>query len=314
MNKPIISVVLPCYNAEQTIAFTIHSVLSQSFTEFELLIINDGSTDGTLDIIEQFADERIQVFSFANAGPQKSRNRGIEKSRGQYIALIDADDLWTPDKLADQYEALQNTPAAAVAYSWTDTIDVTGAVIQTGRRAKATGDVFDELLTENFLASGSNPLICAEAMRVVGGFDETILAGQDWDMYLTLAAQYSFVLVPKTQILYRKALSTRSWSSNLRRQEKGLMQVMKKHVGNRRTAAINKSAYLANCYRYLLFECFDKCAYTFQNGLLALRYFGCAVWFEPWWWIQRYRLIGVVLLKSARYFITVFPRPENVPA
>ena len=123
MNTPTISVVIPCYNAEQTIQETISSVLAQTFTDFEILVINDGSTDGTVSVLKQIVDDRLKVFSVENSGPQRSRNRGIEKARGEYIALIDADDLWTSDKLASQLQALQNTPEAAVAYSWTDFID-----------------------------------------------------------------------------------------------------------------------------------------------------------------------------------------------
>ena len=314
MKNPVVSIIIPCYNAEKTIKETIDSILLQTFTNFEIIVINDGSTDNTLPVIHQLKNDRIRVFSFENSGPQKSRNRGIEQAHGEYIALIDADDLWTPDKLASQLEALQNTPAAAVAYSWTDIIDETGQVIQSTARSQAQGDIFAELLKHNFLANGSNPLIKAEAMRAVGGFDEAILAGQDWDMYLTLAAHYPFVVVPQVQILYRKAESARSWSSNLRRQEQGLMQVMAKHLSDRRAAPLNKSACLANCYRYLLFECFDKCLPNFANGLLALRFFSQAIWLEPGWWLKRYRLIGVVVVKSATYLLASPPRPTKAPA
>jgi len=120
--------------------------------------------------------------------------------------------------------------------------------------------------------------------------------------------------VPQVQILYRKTESARSWSSNLRRQEQGLMQVMAKHLSDRRAAPLNKSACLANCYRYLLFECFDKCLPNFANGLLALRFFSQAIWLEPGWWLKRYRLIGVVVVKSATYLLASPPRPTKAPA
>ncbi|MEM6518754.1 MAG: glycosyltransferase [Cyanobacteria bacterium P01_C01_bin.70] len=313
MTKPTVSIVIPCYNAEKTIAATINSVLSQTFADLELIVINDGSTDETLNVIDQIDDDRLQVFTFENAGPQKSRNRGIDKATGDYISLIDADDLWTVDKLHSQLTALQSAPDAAVAYSWTDVIDEHGQIIQTGRRSRAEGHVFAALIQDNFLGSGSNPLIKANALRAVGGFDERILAGQDWDMWLTLAAHYSFVVVPQVQILYRKVLSARSWSSNLSRQEKGLMQVMKKHfrsgatlqADNSNLSDIRQSACVANCYRYLLFECFEKCAYSFPNGLLALRFFSRSLLLQPSWWVRRHRLIFVVLLKSAKYLFAL---------
>src|SRR4028119_546862 len=116
---PIISVIIPAYNAERTIKETIQSVLNQSFQDLELLIINDGSQDSTLDVVESIQDPRIRVFCYLNAGSSASRNRGIGLAKGEYISFIDADDLWTVDKLESQFKALQENPKAAVAYSWT---------------------------------------------------------------------------------------------------------------------------------------------------------------------------------------------------
>lgn len=308
---PTISVITPAYNAANTIQETVASVLRQTFTDFELIVIDDGSTDETLSIVQRLDDPRVRVFSFSNSGPQKSRNRGIERASGHYLTFLDADDLWARDKLACQLEALQQTPQAAVAYSWTDVIDETSQVIQSGRRATANGDVFEALLEENFLGSGSNPLIRAEALTTVDGFDEAIVAGQDWDMWLTLAARYAFVGVPKVQIFYRKASSVQSWSSQLRRQEKGLSQVMAKHLAKRPALTISKPACWANCYRYLLFECFQKCPPSPSNGVLALQYFARAIALDPRWWSQRAHLVLVVLMKSTAYLFSFMPRSKR---
>ncbi|HBL15031.1 MAG TPA: glycosyl transferase family A, partial [Cyanobacteria bacterium UBA11162] len=108
---------------EKTIKETIESILNQTFVDFELIVINDGSTDSTVDIVTSIQDSRLQVFSYPNAGLAASRNRGIDRATGKYISFIDADDLWTPDKLERQLKALEENPQAAVAYSWTDCID-----------------------------------------------------------------------------------------------------------------------------------------------------------------------------------------------
>src|SRR3712207_3352824 len=113
---PLISVIIPVYNGEKTIQETIESVLNQTFPSFELIVINDGSHDSTLDIVSSIKDPRIKVFSYPNAGLSASRNRGISVACGEYVSFIDADDLWTPDKLEAQYKALQANPQAAVAY------------------------------------------------------------------------------------------------------------------------------------------------------------------------------------------------------
>ncbi len=93
----IISVVIPAYNSEKTIRATIESVLQQSFKDFELIVIDDGSQDSTYQVVSSFSDSRVRVFSYPNAGVSASRNRGITKANGEFIAFLDADDLWTPD-------------------------------------------------------------------------------------------------------------------------------------------------------------------------------------------------------------------------
>ncbi|MCJ8279468.1 MAG: glycosyltransferase family 2 protein, partial [Rivularia sp. ALOHA_DT_140] len=114
-----ISVIIPTYNSQDTILETIESVQNQTFSDFEIVVINDGSTDLTLEILNAIKDERIQIYSYENGGVSLARNRGISHAKGEYIAFMDADDLWTADKLELQLIALQNNSQAALAYSWT---------------------------------------------------------------------------------------------------------------------------------------------------------------------------------------------------
>ena len=183
-NYPKISVIIPAYNCEKTIKSTIESVLNQSFTNFELIVINDGSQDATLDIVSQIDDARINVFSYANAGGNVSRNRGLYHAAGELVSFLDADDIWTPDKLQAQLQALGNNLDAQVAYSWTDYINENGDIFLSGTHITANGDVYEQLLINNFLENGSNPLIVKQAILELGGFDESLPAAQDWDMWL----------------------------------------------------------------------------------------------------------------------------------
>lgn len=221
---PIVSVVIPVYNGEETIKQTIESVLSQTFSDFELIVINDGSTDATVNVVSTFQDPRIKVFSYPNAGLSASRNRGISLASGNYISFIDADDLWTADKLEAQVSALQENPQAALAYSWTDYIDESGQFFRQGPHFNFSGDVFAKLLLSDFVGNGSNPLIRKQAFSEVGGFDESLNAAEDWDMWLRLAARYEFVAVPFTQILYRQ--SPTSMSANPRKMEVASLRVI----------------------------------------------------------------------------------------
>ena len=223
VRSPQISVVLPVYNGAKTIEATIASVLDQELEDFELLVINDGSTDQTLDVLTRIDDPRIIVHSFENGGLATSRNRGIRLADGKYLAFIDADDLWTPDKLRKQLQVLVSNPTAGMAYSLTDCIDEQGSYVGPGSHIVQFGQVYEQLLVRNFIESGSNPLIPRCVFDEVGEFDESLAAAEDWDVYLRIAHDYSIVCVPEAQILYR--IHSGSMSSNIERQKLACFRV-----------------------------------------------------------------------------------------
>jgi glycosyltransferase involved in cell wall biosynthesis len=222
--SPLISIVIPAYNAERTILETIASVQEQTFSDFEIILINDGSTDRTLELLQTVQDDRLKIFSYENGGLPIARNRGISHSAGEFIAFIDADDLWTPDKLELQLAALQQHPEAGVAYSWTYFKFDKEEYSYADNSTFFEGNVYADLLIRNFLHNGSNPLIRKEAIESVGLFDPTLKSCEDWDYYLRLAAIWSFVLVPKPQIIYRQSSS--SMTSKIDVMEKYLLIVI----------------------------------------------------------------------------------------
>jgi glycosyltransferase involved in cell wall biosynthesis len=211
------TVVLPVFNGEATIGDTINSVIGQTFEDFELLVINDGSTDDTRSIVEGVLDDRLKLFNFENRGLAASRNRGIKKSKAKLIAFIDADDIWMADKLQHQIDKITANQSAGLVYSWTDFIDEKGQFLNRGSRSRVEGDVFRTLLTDNFVNCGSNPLIRKSVFDDVGMFDETVNAAADWDMWLRIANKYSFTYYPAADILYR--IHSGSMSYSIRRQE-----------------------------------------------------------------------------------------------
>lgn len=202
---PCISVVIPAYNVERTLQETVESVQKQTFRDFELIIINDGSTDQTLRIAQSFSDPRIKTFSYKNGGLPVARNRGIEQATGEFISFIDADDLWTQDKLERQLAALKAEPEVDVAYSWIQSIDEQGHLLHQYHPVFFAGNVYAEILVNNFIANGSNILARREAILAVEGFDPTLRACEDWDFYIRLAAKYHFAVVPDWQIFYRQS-------------------------------------------------------------------------------------------------------------
>lgn len=266
-NFPKISVIIPAYNSEKTIANTIKSVLNQTFIDLELIVINDGSQDSTLEVVTQIKDSRIKVFSYSNAGGNVSRNRGLHRAVGEFVSFLDADDLWTPDKLQSQLKVLQENVTAKVAYSWTDYINANGEFIVSGKRINVNGDVYNSLLLNNFLENGSNPLICRKSLVSLGGFDESLSAAQDWDMWLRLASKFNFICVPSVQILYR--ISANSVSSNLARQEKSCLQVLDRAYKERPSALKHSwNISLTNLYKYLTCKALQK-PFNRQKGLAS---------------------------------------------
>ena len=200
---PTISVIVPAYNAERTILETLTSVQQQTFSDFELIVINDGSTDKTLELLNTVEDSRLKIFSYENGGHAVARNRGISQATGKFMAFLDADDLWTPDKLELQLAALQQHPEAGVAYSWAYYMDDKGESLQVDQPIFFEGNVHAELLVRDFIVSGSNCLVRREAIESVGEFEPALPCAADWDYWLRLAARWPFVVVPKPQIFYR---------------------------------------------------------------------------------------------------------------
>lgn len=214
---PQISVIIPAYNAQTTILETIASVQKQTFSDFELIVINDGSTDQTLELLHRIKDDRLKVFSYANGGLPTARNRGIAQASGEFLAFLDADDLWTPDKLALQLEALLQHPEAGVAYSWTYFMEQRNdsRILHRCKPVYYQGDVYPKLLVGDFIYNGSNTLIRRSAIDSIDGFDLALKSCEDWDYWVRLAAKWPFVVVPKYQIFYRRSANSNSLSSKI---------------------------------------------------------------------------------------------------
>jgi glycosyltransferase involved in cell wall biosynthesis len=293
---PLISVIIPVYNGERTIQQTIESVLNQTFADFELLVINDGSQDKTLEVVSRISDPRIKMFSYSNSGVSATRNKGISHAVGEYISFIDADDLWTPDKLEIQVKALQDHPEAAVAYSWSDWIDESGKFLRAGGHITANGNVYSQLLFRDFIESGSNPLIRSQALAEVGGFDQSVNPTEDWDMWLRLAARYEFVLVPFVQILYR--ISPNSASFDVWKMEAGSIKVIERaFAAAPDTLAPMKKEVLGSRYKYLTFKAIEGTPER-KKGLTAIRFLWQTVTYDPSM-LLRSRMMLIIFVKIA---------------
>lgn len=215
---PLISVIIPAYNAEDFLERTLISVLNQTYPYIEVLVIDDGSTDRTPEIVEKIAqfDRRVKLFKQANAGVAAARNLGIQKARGELIAPIDADDFWYPENLQKQVQCLmQSDPSVGVVYSWSVYVDETDAPIGGFRAFSIEGDVFLTLFCHNFLGNASASLIRRACLEKVGYYSTEFRklnaqGCEDWDLYLRIAEHYQFRVVPEFLVGYRKLSNSMS--------------------------------------------------------------------------------------------------------
>jgi glycosyltransferase involved in cell wall biosynthesis len=205
--QPEVSVIIPTYNRADYLKKSVQSVLDQTFDDFEIIIINNYSTDNTLDVIHAFNDDRIKVINFKNDGIiAKSRNQGIMQSVGKYIAFLDDDDLWCPDKLEIQIKYLESHPEFDLVYSNALIIDEHGnkkGLLKNPTKAK-TGKIFLDLLYENFVPV-LTVLMKKEIVETNGLLNEdpSVRAAEDYEYWLRASLQYNFGYIDKPLTLYR---------------------------------------------------------------------------------------------------------------
>ena len=204
MTAPKVAVVTPAYNVEAFVAETIDSVLAQTLSDWEMVVVDDGSVDGTADVVSRYADPRIKLLRQRNSGQSAAQNKGLSAVTADYVVFLDADDRLRPDALARLAAALDGAPAACVAYGNEAFITEEGGPYDPGRKPilvkRPSGDVLAPLLRGNFLVTGA--LIARrQVLRTVGGFDAGIVMAQDWELWCRLAAEGEFVFIGGAPVL-----------------------------------------------------------------------------------------------------------------
>jgi glycosyltransferase involved in cell wall biosynthesis len=203
---PIVSVVVPVYNGERFLAATIDSVLAQAFTEFELIIVDDGSTDGSAEIVKLYRDTRLRFVRQANRGPAMAVDAGIREARAGYIAFLDQDDLWETGKLKAHIELLNQRPEIDLTFSWFRIVDEAGRDVGLrSQRARGTFG-FRSLLTDFVVGATSNVVVRREAIERAGGIDSSFRRLYDLDLFLRIAwlAPQNVAAIPADLVRYRR--------------------------------------------------------------------------------------------------------------
>jgi len=229
MSTPQVTVVIPAYNAAWCLERAVESVLAQDFDDFELLVINDGSTDDTAAVVDRFDDPRVQRIDQANQGLSAARNRGIRAARGEYVAFLDADDWWLPGKLQAQVQAMQADPELGFCSTATEVHSPEGQHLHTWRCPTIQGDLLQTIFRELAAVAGSGSAVMARkaCFERAGLFDENLKSLEDIDMWMRLAAisGYTCIDEPLAAILKHP----QSMSRNLKVMRRAAIQVVKKN-------------------------------------------------------------------------------------
>jgi glycosyltransferase involved in cell wall biosynthesis len=218
-DAPLVTAVVPAHNAAKTIDETLKSVRAQTYRNLEILVVDDGSTDATAALVEAHAsaDPRVRLIRQANAGVAAARNRGISESAADFVAPVDADDLWMPTKIEKQMAAMRSRgPRCGLVYTWQTTIDEHGRVMSPRRRWESDGYVLPRMLYGNVVGSGSPALMRKEAVIEAGGYDASLRERgaqgcEDFKLYLQISERYEFAVIKEHLTGYRElrdAMST----------------------------------------------------------------------------------------------------------
>ncbi len=235
-----VSVIIPVYGVEKYIAATVQSVLEQTYKNFELIIVDDGSPDRSLEICQQFSDPRIKIICQPNQGVCAARNTGVHHAQGDYLAFLDGDDLWLPQKLEKHVEHLENSPTVGVSFSRSAFIDEAGQPLGLYQMPKLRGINPPLILCRNPVGNGSVPVIRREAFEGIRFqvnfcgiasdcyFDEQLHHFEDVECWLRIALKTDWQTegIPEALTLYR--VNSKGASTNLLKQLDDLEKVLEK--------------------------------------------------------------------------------------
>lgn len=201
-----VSVIITTFNRSRLLGKAIESVLSQTYKDFELIVLDNSSSDDTKEVVRRFGDPRIVYVRHAPLGISQARNLGVEKARGEFVGFLDDDDEWLPEKLSLQVALLErSSPKIGLVYGGFLRIRPTGEIYDSFTPNLRGSVLVGYLCGRNPLTgSASNPLMRKDAIRAVGGYSNKIKTSEDWEFYLRLARQYDFDFTEKPVVKIRQ--------------------------------------------------------------------------------------------------------------
>jgi glycosyltransferase involved in cell wall biosynthesis len=207
-----VGVIIPVFNGEKTISETLTSVREQTYHELDIVVVDDGSTDRTVEVVAEHMrdDQRVRLIRQTNAGVAAARNAGAIATDGAYLAFIDADDLWAPEKIELQMEALgSESEKVGLVYCWYVQMDEAGRTYPPGEQKRVEGKALRDMCRRNWVGNGSSILIRRAAFEAAGGYDMSLRARraqgcEDLLICLRIAERFEFRVVPRYLVGYRQ--------------------------------------------------------------------------------------------------------------
>jgi glycosyltransferase involved in cell wall biosynthesis len=270
-----VSVVVPCHNYGRYLPYAIESILTQTYKDLEIIVVDDGSTDSTREVIESYGDRVVRVVGHFGS-PNAARNAGIRASTGELVAFLDADDEWRPSKLAVQLRRWHTAKRAGLVYGRCELFEASsGATLGVMPRGPLPeGDVLRELALRQFIPSPT-PVIPRRVFEQVGYFDEAERAADDWDMWLRIAARFPMAAIDEVVARYRIHASTEG-RKDLRTYERQMLRFIE------RTGANPRLRDLDSARRYHLFTRLARQAQARGDRTAASANFALALRLRPW--------------------------------
>ena len=269
MENKFVSIIMPVFNGENYLAHSIHSVLRQTHQNLELIIIDDGSTDSTPQIIKSFTDKRIKNYRQTNSGPSSARNKGIEMATGAFIAMIDADDTYHPDKLAEQISCIEKTETDTCYcdYQLIDEHSKKGAIIKSEKSYTNRHDFLAMLLFRQILHP---PTIMFKRLCFDKGlkYDESYRQSEDYKLTIELAQRHNISHLPK--VLYQYRRHDKNLSNDQQKHEMNEKRIIKDLGEKKIELIVNQSNLTSNEKTFLKARVYYKIG-EYEKSAAALR-------------------------------------------
>lgn len=216
--QPLVSVIIPAYNSEKYIVGAISSILAQTYKNLEIIIVDDGSTDSTARVVKDKINAKRYPLSAKyihqkNGGPSAARNRGIRESKGEYIAFLDSDDIWLPEKIERQVNYCIDNSQCGLIYTGYDTCDENGIIVSKFiKKEVSKKEILKNLYLKNVISTASTVMVRRECFDRVGYFDEALKVAEDWDMWIRILNLYDFYYINESLARYTIRKESQSYN------------------------------------------------------------------------------------------------------